>query len=125
MQYLEKSGDALSEYGKIKKYAALVCQADETHFLMNGSSSGIFSAIFSATKKNGEMIMARNCPKAVYHGAGLRQLRTHYLYPELLPEGIFGEITVEMAEEAFEKYPEAKTLILTSPTLEGVVSDVN
>ena len=125
MQYLEKSGDTLSEYGKVKKYAALVCQADETYFLMNGSSSGIFSAIFSATKKNGEMIMARNCPKAVYHGAGLRQIRTHYLYPELLPEGIFGGINVEMAEEAFEKYPEAKTLILTSPTFEGVVSDVN
>lgn len=107
-----------------EKHAALVCQSDETHFLVNGSSCGILSAIFSATEQNGELIMARNCHKAVYHGAELRQLKTHYLYPEMLPEGILGSISVEMIEEAFAKYPEAKTLILTSPTYDGVVSDI-
>ena len=107
-----------------EKYAASVCQSDETHFLVNGSSCGILSAIFSATKQNGELIMARNCHKAVYHAAELRQLKTHYIYPNLLPEGILGGISVEMAEETFEKYPEAKTLILTSPTYDGVVSDI-
>ena len=107
-----------------EKYAAIVCQADETHFLVNGSSCGILSAIFSATKQKGELIMARNCHKSVYHAAELRELRTHYIYPELLPEGILGGISVEMVEEAFEKYPEAKTLILTSPTYDGVISDI-
>lgn len=107
-----------------EKNAATVCQSDETHFLVNGSSCGILSAIFSATEQNGEFIMARNCHKAVYHAAELRQLKTHYLYPEDLPEGILGGITVEMVEEAMEKYPEAKALILTSPTYDGVVSDV-
>lgn len=107
-----------------EKYAATVCQSDETHFLVNGSSCGILSAIFSATKQNGELIMARNCHKAVYHAAELRELKTHYIYPEFLLEGILGGITVEKAEEAFEKYPEAKTLILTSPTYDGVVSDI-
>ena len=107
-----------------EKYAASVCQSDETHFLVNGSSCGILSAIFSATKQNGELIMARNCHKAVYHAAELRQLKTYYIYPDLLQEGILGGISVEMVEEAFEKYPEAKTLILTSPTYDGVVSDI-
>lgn len=107
-----------------ERFAATVCQSDETHFLVNGSSCGILSAIFSATKQGGELIMARNCHKAVYHAAELRELKTHYLYPEMLPEGILGEITVEMVEEAFEKYPEVKTLIITSPTYDGVVSDV-
>ena len=107
-----------------QKHAALVCQADETHFLVNGSSGGILSAIFSATKQNGELIMARNCHKSVYHAVELRQLHTHFLYPELLPEGILGEISVEMVEEAMEAHPEAKTLILTSPTYDGVISDV-
>ena len=107
-----------------EKFASTVCQSDETHFLVNGSSCGLLSAIFSATKQNGEIIMARNCHKAVYHGAELRELKTHYLYPELLPEGILGGITVEMAEEAFDKYPDAKTLLFTSPTYDGVVSDV-
>ena len=107
-----------------EKFAAAVCQSDETHFLVNGSSCGILSAIFSATKQGDELLMARNCHKSVYHAAELRELKTHYLYPEMMPEGILGEVTVEMAEEAFEKYPDAKTLILTSPTYDGVVSDV-
>ena len=107
-----------------EKYAASVCQADETCFLVNGSSCGIISAVFSATKRGDELIMARNSHKAVYYAAELRELKTHYLYPEILEDGILGSITVEMVEEAFEKYPNAKTLILSSPTYEGVVSDI-
>ena len=43
-----------------QKYASKVCQADETHFLVNGSSGGILSAVFSATKQGGSILMARN-----------------------------------------------------------------
>lgn len=107
-----------------QKHAAIVCQADETHFLVNGSSGGILSAVFSATKQNGELIMARNCHKSVYHAAELRQLKTHFIYPEMLAEGILGDISVEMVEEAMEQHPEVKTLILTSPTYDGVISDI-
>ena len=123
----EKSDGVPHAEGKIKdaqKFAVTVCQADETHFMVNGSSGGILSAVYSATKQGGELIMARNCQKSVYDAAEMRELKTHYLYPEVLPEGILGEITVEMVEEAFEKYPDVKTLIFTSPTCDGVVSDV-
>ena len=123
----EKSDGVPYAEGKMKdaqKFAATVCQADETHFLVNGSCGGILSAVFSATKQGGELLMARNCQSSVYHAAEMRELKTHYLYPEVLSEGILGEITVEMVEEAFEKYPDAKTLIFTSPTCDGVVSDV-
>ena len=123
----EKSDGVPYAEGKMKdaqKFAATVCQADETYFLVNGSRGGILSAVFSATKQGGELLMARNCQSSVYYAAEMRELKTHYLYPEVLPEGILGEITVEMVEEAFEKYPDAKTLIFTSPTCDGVVSDV-
>ena len=123
----EKSDGVPYAEGKMKdaqKFAATVCQADETYFLVNGSCGGILSAVFSATKQGGELLMARNCQSSVYHAAEMRELKTHYLYPEVLSEGILGEITVEMVEEAFEKYPDAKTLIFTSPTCDGVVSDV-
>lgn len=70
------------------------------------------------------LFMARNCHKSVYHAAELRQLKTHFIYPEMLAEGILGDISVEMVEEAMEQHPEAKTLILTSPTYDGVISDI-
>lgn len=107
-----------------QEYAAKVCQADETHFLINGSTGGLLSAVFSATEQGGELLMARNCHKAVYHAAELRQLKTHYLYPELLDGGISGEITVEMVRDALIAFPEVKALLITSPTYDGVVSDV-
>lgn len=115
---------AESFFKDAKKYAALVCQADETHFLVNGSGPGLLSAIFSATEQNGEIIAARNCQKTVYHAIELRQLKAHYVYPDILPEGIPGEVTTEMVAEMIKAHPEAKTLVFTSPTYEGVVSDV-
>ena len=66
-----------------ESFAAGVCQSDETHFLVNGSSCGILSAVFSATKQGGELIMARNCHKAVYHAAELRELKTHYILKDI------------------------------------------
>lgn len=108
----------------VQKFAATVCGADETHFLVNGSSGGILSAVFSATKQGGEILMARNCHKSVYHAAELRQLTVHYLYPEGLKEGILGGISVKMVEEALLSHPKARMLILTSPTYDGVVSDI-
>lgn len=105
-------------------HAAQICHAYETHFLINGSSGGILSAVFSATEQNGEILMARNCHRSVYHGVELRQLTPHYLYPETLEEGILGEIRPETVIKAMEQYRSAKALILTSPTYDGVISDI-
>lgn len=107
-----------------QEYAAAVCSADETHFLVGGSSSGILSAVYSVTNQGGVLLMARNCHKSVYHAAELRQLKTCYIYPESLQGGIAGEITAESVKEALEAHPEANALILTSPTYDGVVSDI-
>lgn len=107
-----------------QQYAAAVCRADETHFLVGGSTCGILSAVFSSAKQGDELIMARNCHKSVYHAAELRKLKTHYLYPDTLEGGIAGEITADAVREALEAFPAAKTLVLTSPTYDGVVSDI-
>lgn len=109
---------------KAQDYAAAVCRADETHFLVGGSTAGILSAVFSATEQGGSIVMARNCHKSVYHAAELRQLHTFYIYPPMLDGGIAGEITAEAVQEALTAHPQAKTLVITSPTYDGVVSDI-
>ena len=56
----EKSDGVPYAEGKMKdaqKFAATVCQADETYFLVNGSRGGILSAVFSATKQGGELLI--------------------------------------------------------------------
>ena len=47
----ESMGPAECFWKDARKHAAVVCQADETHFLVNGTTAGILSAVFSAAEQ--------------------------------------------------------------------------
>ena len=104
--------------------AAALYQADASYYLVNGSTCGILAAISAAVKKGGRLLMARNCHKAVYHTAYLRELQVSYLYPVITTYGIQGVITPESVRAALEKEPDIQAVILTSPTYDGIVSDI-
>ncbi|MFR8178649.1 MAG: hypothetical protein ACLU80_00600 [Dorea sp.] len=61
--------------------AARIYHADETHFLVNGSTVGILSAIAGVTSKGDQILVARNCHKSVYHAIYMNELNPVYLYP--------------------------------------------
>lgn len=105
--------------------AASLYGSRETHFLVNGSTCGILSAIAACTKKGSRILMARNCHKAAYHGALLGELNVNYLYPAKEPQyGINGGILAEDVARALQDDPGILAVIITSPTFDGVVSDV-
>lgn len=105
--------------------AANVCGAEETFFLVNGSTVGILSAITGVTQPGDQIIVARNCHKAVFHAMELRQLKAAYLHPEYLREwDMSGSVSVEEVKSLLEKYPDSKAVVITSPTYEGIVSSV-
>lgn len=105
--------------------AARVFGADETFFLINGSTAGILTAVSAAVPLHGRMIVARNCHKSVYHAIALRQIDPVFLYPETVREyGIADAILPGQVEEAIRQYPDAAAVLITSPTYDGVVSDV-
>lgn len=54
----------------------------------------------------------------------LARYRTHYIYPSLTTLGIDGGITPRQVELEMEEHPNAKIVFLTSPTYDGVVSDI-
>lgn len=68
--------------------------------------------------------MARNCHKAVYHAVYLMELQTEYLYPEQTEFGIQGSIAPKQVQRMLEQYPDTQAVLLTSPTYDGVVSDI-
>ncbi len=104
--------------------AAQLYGADYAYFLINGSTCGILAAISAATKRGDRILVARNCHKAVYHGIYLRQLRPVFIYPQITRSGIQGQITVSEVEKAFKENSDIKAVVITSPTYDGVVSDV-
>lgn len=97
----------------------------ESFFSVNGSTAALLAAISASVKKGGQILAARNCHKAVYHGIYLRELVPTYIYPQADPElGISGEIPPSRVERCLEENPEIEAVIITSPTYDGVVSDV-
>ena len=101
--------------------AASFYGSSETCFLVNGSTCGILSAI-GACAPSGRILMSRNSHKAAYHAVFVNRLEPVYLYPEY--DEINGPITVEAVETALEQYPDIRAVYITSPTYDGVVSDV-
>ena len=64
--------------------AAMLYGAEETCFLVNGSTAGILSAIMGCTQKGDRILVARNCHKSVYQAIFLNELRAEYVYPQYL-----------------------------------------
>lgn len=104
--------------------AADLYGARRTFYLVNGSTCGLLAAISAATKKRDKVLVARNCHKAVYHALYLRELSAEYLYPQITGMDLQGQITAEQVKEALEKHPDSRAVVITSPTYEGIVSDV-
>ncbi len=105
--------------------AAAVCHADETHFLVNGSTAGILSAVCGVTEKGDTVLVARNCHKSVYHAIYLNELNPVYLYPDFDSDASLNtEIRPQDVIDALERYPKIRAVVIVSPTYDGVVSDV-
>ena len=99
--------------------------ADETFFLINGSTCGVLAAIMAAARPFDEILLARNCHKSVYHAAILHGLIARYYYPKMISEyDICDGVSAEEIRSLLDTYPEVKAVVITSPTYEGVLSDI-
>lgn len=98
---------------------------EETFCLINGSSCGILSAISACTSRGDTIIVGRNAHKSVYHAIFQEELTAVYLYPEELEEyGLYGVLRPQDVESALERHPECRVVVITTPTYEGIVSDI-
>ncbi|MBQ6695575.1 MAG: aminotransferase class V-fold PLP-dependent enzyme [Lachnospiraceae bacterium] len=117
--------DAQGILQEIQQKAAKAYGAEESFYLVNGSTCGILSAISAVVPFGGELLMVRNCHKAVYHAAYLRQLRLHYIYPHVKTDFDLCEaVTVKQVEQALEEYPGVSAVLVVSPTYEGRIADI-
>lgn len=105
--------------------AAQVFGAEESYFLVNGSSCGLLAGISACTKAGDKIIMARNSHKSAYHGVFLNQLDVQYSYPHFVSNlGINGGIYADNIEKMLITHTDTKLVLITSPTYEGIVSDI-
>ena len=96
-----------------------------TFFLVGGSTCGLLAAIRAAAPFGSEIIAARNCHRSVYHAIELGGYKVHWIIPAQDRKfGISGPIGPEQVRSMLRRHPYSAAVILTSPTYEGVVSEI-
>ncbi len=104
--------------------AAELYGAKESFLLVNGSTCGILAAVYSVCRGGKPLIAARNAHKSVYNAALLCTSPVHYLLPHLSEDGLVLDVTPAEVQCAMEACPDAAAVLITSPTYDGVISDV-
>ena len=107
------------------EWASGVYKTAKTWYLVNGSSCGILSAVSACVHPGGRILISRNCHKSAYHGVILNQLKTDYVYPQIL-SGLWiqGGILADDVEKMLKKNSDTEAVLIVSPTYDGMVSDV-
>lgn len=110
---------------EVQNLAEKLYNVKKAFLLVNGATGGILSAVRAMTNRGDKVLVARNSHKSVYNALELCGLTPKYIVPKVDKEfGINCSITPLQAEKAIRENPDAKLLIITSPTYEGVVSDI-
>ena len=96
-----------------------------SHVLTNGSTQGMLALMLATLKKDDKVLCAVNCHKCVHNGLVLTGAKPIWLYPHFNNEfSVYTSISSSVVEKAIEENPDAKCLILTCPTYDGILSNI-
>lgn len=110
---------------EVQNLAEKLYNVKKAFLLVNGATGGILSAVRAMTNRGDKVLVARNSHKSVYNALEICELEPEYIVPAVDDEfGINCSITPLQVEKAIVENPNTKLLIITSPTYEGVVSDI-
>ena len=110
---------------KAMERAARRWGSKQSYFLVGGSTCGILAGIYSIIEKGDRILMGRNCHRSVYNAVELTGASPVYLSPQWDPVwGIEGPVTPEQVKNAIAENPDVSLVVLTSPTYEGILSDI-
>lgn len=109
---------------RVQLWTRSIYQTYSTTFLTNGSTSGILAAVLSCTSVGDKVLIASNAHPCHFNAVKLAGARALTYDLEINEEwGIPNETKPEVIERYLEKY-DIKTVIITSPTYEGIISDI-
>lgn len=96
-------------------------KSKKSYFLVNGSTSGNISSIFTLCCDNDKIIVERNCHRSIFNGIILRKLKPIYIKNKLHPMlGTTLSVDEEDLMQMLKKNKDAKAIIITYPNYYGV-----
>lgn len=108
-----------------QQLAAQTFGADETWFLVNGSTCGIEAAILAVCRPGEKIILPRNVHQSAIAALILSGAVPIFVQPEWNAAwGIAHSITPQAVAAALNAHPDARAIFMVSPTYHGVCGDV-
>jgi len=96
----------------------------DTIFSVNGSTASNLAAVSASVKRGGRLLAAANCHRSVFHAAELLELQVTKITPgEMIPD-VPGPVDVSETKKLLSAQ-HFDAMIVTSPSYEGVVSDIS
>ncbi len=104
--------------------AAELFGADETYFLVNGTTAGIMAAVASAASEGESVLIASDCHKSVTRGLILSGADPVYISPFIDPDtGLPAGIDISQMEKILS-YGGIRAVVLSNPSYYGTYSDI-
>ena len=114
--------------GPIRKAQALMAQAygvKYSQFLVNGSSVGNMAMLMAACHPGDSVILSRNAHKSTLSGIIMSGVWPIWIQPKIDQHlDVIFDSDAAQVEEALRQFPEAKAVFITSPTYNGVTTDL-
>lgn len=109
---------------KLLKNISSIYDSKASFILTNGSTSGVIASMLAFLKEGDKVLIARNCHISVYNGLVLCGAVPVWFLPEYDNEwGIYKGIKADQIEKMLSEQ-DVKALIITSPTYEGLFSEL-
>ncbi|MDR2191931.1 MAG: aminotransferase class I/II-fold pyridoxal phosphate-dependent enzyme [Endomicrobium sp.] len=115
--------------GPIKKAQELMAEAygvEHSLFLVNGTSVGNIAMFLSACDPGDSIIVSRSSHKSIMAGIIMAGLWPIWIQPKIDQNlDLIFNSTYDQIKDALDKYPEAKAVFVTTPTYNGVVTEIS
>jgi arginine/lysine/ornithine decarboxylase len=99
--------------------------AEQTWFLVNGSTCGIIASILAVCNPSDKIILPRNVHQSVIFGLILSGAIPIFITPEYNPDfDLFYSLTPQVLELTLQQHPDTKAVMIVYPTYQGVCGDL-
>ncbi|MBC3804848.1 aminotransferase class V-fold PLP-dependent enzyme [Acetobacterium fimetarium] len=117
--------DAQGVIREVQRKLAAVYNSEEAAILVNGTTTGIHSAILGACASGDRLLVPVNCHRSVFGALALGRIEGVFINPKIQPDlGFATKIELDRVKKAITENPAIVGMILTNPTYYGTTSDV-
>ncbi|MEW6182258.1 MAG: aminotransferase class I/II-fold pyridoxal phosphate-dependent enzyme [Bacillota bacterium] len=110
---------------KAEELAAKLFNADNSYFLINGSSCGVMALIMAVCNPGEKILVPRNMHRSILSGIIICGAHPVFFRP-VYDIDLFLPLAVkpETIRDALKEHPDARAVFLISPTYNGITSDI-